>query len=146
MGDTIIKSRLPLQCHDDRCVVAGPDVRLHDTARRPGGDDRRDEEIIETPADVARAQIAPRRPPGEQILIVRIELAAHVHELGAEQGLEQSALLGALATAFGFRSLGCTSISLRAMFMSPHTISCLPSAVSRAAQSIRLFTQASLAG
>src|SRR6266576_3189763 len=46
---------------------------------------------------VAGAQIPPRRPPREEIGVLGIELAAQIHELRAEESLEQRALLGSLA-------------------------------------------------
>ena len=50
--------------------------------------------VVDAPADVALAQVAPRRPPGEERVVVGIEPAADVDEPFAEEALEQLALLG----------------------------------------------------
>jgi hypothetical protein len=57
---------------------------------------RRREYVVETPADVALAHIPPRRPPGEQPRVVGIERSSDVHQVPAEQILEESALFGPL--------------------------------------------------
>src|SRR2546430_6015958 len=41
--------------------------------------------VIQPPADVARAQVPPRRPPGEETVIVGIERSPQVREARAEQ-------------------------------------------------------------
>ena len=38
-----------------------------------------------TPADVALAQVAPRRPPGEQVVVVGVERPAHVDQAARKQ-------------------------------------------------------------
>ena len=43
------------------------------------------------------AHVAPRRPPGEQPVVVGIERAADVDQAAADDPLEQRALLGQLA-------------------------------------------------
>ena len=67
----------------------------HDEARprhRVAGED-----VVEAPADVALAQVAPRRPPGEERVVVGIERAPDVDQAVPEQPLEERALVGALA-------------------------------------------------
>src|SRR5712692_6558453 len=77
-------------------MVAGPEVGEDDAARRALGDRRRGEDVVEAPADVALAQVAPRRPPGEEVRIVRVEGAADVDQMPAQQLLEELALFLAL--------------------------------------------------
>src|SRR2546430_11993326 len=57
--------------------------------------------VIQPPADVARAQVPPRRPPGEETVIVGIERSPQVREPRAEQRFEHGALLGPLADRVG---------------------------------------------
>src|SRR2546430_16416630 len=100
--DNIGRNKLPVwqaesDGQHDRGVITRSHVRLHDAALRPIRQGLRREHIVETPPDVAGPQISPRRPPREQIRIVRIERASDIDEMAAEQRLEQRAFLGALA-------------------------------------------------
>jgi len=69
-------------------MVAGSHVGQHHAARRAGSDCRRGEHVVQPPADVSSAKVAPRCPPGEEAGVIRIEGAPEVHELVAQQGLE----------------------------------------------------------
>src|SRR6185503_7151851 len=62
--------------------------------------------VIQPPSDIALSHVAPGRPPGEQIGIVRVELAANVHKMLPEQGLKQGALLLPLANDAGLAFSG----------------------------------------
>src|SRR6185503_1108453 len=79
-------------------VIAGA-VRAHRNATRGLGRELvAGQHVVEAPADVALAHVAPGRPPGVEGVVRRILLAPHVVE-GAlvEDALEQRALVGALA-------------------------------------------------
>src|SRR5947208_15017907 len=93
----LCSTRVSTRRHHDWGMTACAYVRQYRTARRLRGDCGRGEELLEAPADVAGAQIPPRRPPREEIRVLGIELAAQIHELRAEESLEQRALLGSLA-------------------------------------------------
>src|SRR5436190_24339902 len=82
-------------------MVAGPEVRQHLAALRPRRDRLRCEHVVQPPADVAPAHVAPRRPPGEEPGVFGVEGAADVAEAGSKQRLEELALLGALADDAG---------------------------------------------
>ena len=49
------------------------------------------------PTDIALAQLAPGRPPGEKVVIVRVERAADVDEPARQDALEDFSFLGALS-------------------------------------------------
>src|SRR5205809_6046333 len=93
----LCSTRVSTRRHHDWGMIACADVRQYRTARGLRGDCGRGEEVVEAPADVTGAQIPPRRPPREEIGVLGIELAAQIHELRAEESLEQRALLGSLA-------------------------------------------------
>src|SRR6185436_18008420 len=59
------------------------------------------EHVVQPPADVPPAHVAPWRPPGEEPRVFRVERTADVGEPGGEQRLEKLALLGALADDAG---------------------------------------------
>src|SRR5262245_64187800 len=101
---------------ENRRVVAGSDIALHRTCRRAGGQCRARKDVIEAPADVALAKVAPGSPPCEQSVVVRIESASDVHQTMVDDALQQSTLLGKLSNRGGLRSLGWTSRSVRATF------------------------------
>src|SRR4029450_6404145 len=82
---------------EDRRVVAGSHITLHRTCGRARGQCRARKDIIEAPADVALAQVAPGSPPREQSVVVRIESAPDVHQTTADDALQQRALLGKLS-------------------------------------------------
>ncbi len=55
------------------------------------------QDVIDAPTDVALAQLAPGRPPGEKIIIVRVERAADIDEPARQDALEDFSFLGALS-------------------------------------------------
>src|SRR4051812_18697101 len=77
----------------DRSVVARADVALDGTGCRAAGERLAGQHVIESPADVALPHVAPRRPPGEQALVVRIERPADIDQASADHPLEQHAFL-----------------------------------------------------
>src|SRR5258708_37728398 len=83
--------------HDHGPVVARAELALHDAARGARRDRFGSKHVVQPPADVALAHLAPGRPPGEQALVVRVEHALHVDQVLAEQLLEERAFLGQLA-------------------------------------------------
>ena len=78
-------------------MIARADLLLHRTRDRAGGERLAGEDVIEPPADVPLPHVAPRRPPGEQAVVVGVERAADVHEAAAEDALDDRALLRQLA-------------------------------------------------
>src|SRR5712691_2546228 len=80
-----------------RRVVARADIFLHGAGRRPRGQRLAREHVIEPPADIPLPHVAPRRPPGEQSVVVGIERAADVHEAASDEALDDRALLRQLA-------------------------------------------------
>ena len=100
-----------------------PTSRCTAQLRDPREERRAGEDVVEPPADVALPHVAPRRPPREHLVVVGIERAADVDEAARDDPFELRALLGQLADRRGLRSLGCTSMSVRAMFRSPQMTS-----------------------
>src|SRR5688500_3371764 len=82
--------------HHHRRVVAGADLRQHLAGCSARRDRRGGEHVVEAPADVALAHVAPGRPPREHIRVVRIQLAANVDQI-FKQRCKQLALLSRLA-------------------------------------------------
>ena len=109
-------------------MVAGADVGK--TTHRGAPPLRGRQDVIDAPADVALAHVAPRRPPREQADRRDRPCARRRRDLAAEERFEQLALLGRCPIISALRSLGCTSISARAMLMSPHSTSSRPSSCS----------------
>src|SRR4029453_17713513 len=69
-------------------------------------DRARGENVVDPPADIALAHVAPRWPPGEQRSIVGIERARDVNQGIAEQRLEERALFIALTNDAGLALAG----------------------------------------
>src|ERR687888_1915956 len=82
---------------DDGGVIARAHILLHRTRGRTRRERFGCEHVIEAPSDVALAQVAPRRPPREEPVVVWIERAADVDEPAAEDSLDHRALFGKLA-------------------------------------------------
>src|SRR5262245_8429090 len=82
---------------DDGRVVARSDLLQHGARGRACGERLADERVVEPPPDVARAHVAPRRPPREQAVVVRIDLPPEIHEAMAQDTLDHRALFGKLA-------------------------------------------------
>ena len=61
--------------------------------------------VVDAPADVALLQVAPRRPPGEELVVVRIERPAHVHQVARDEVLERVALVATRADLIGLALL-----------------------------------------
>src|SRR3954466_7505488 len=53
--------------------------------------------VVQSPADVALPHVAPGRPPGKKIVVVRVERAADINEPAAENAFEQLSFVGTLA-------------------------------------------------
>ena len=49
--------------------------------------------VIDPPANVTLPKVPPRRPPGEELVVVGVERAADIDQPGVEQPREQRALL-----------------------------------------------------
>src|ERR1043165_2164705 len=81
-----------------RRVIARADLAVGRTRRRALGERLAGEHVVEAPADVSLPHVAPRRPPAEVVLVVRIELAPDIREPPLAQELfEHLPLLGQLA-------------------------------------------------
>src|SRR5262245_8898774 len=77
-------------------VIARAELALHDTRCRARGDHLAGKHIVEPPSDVALFEIAPRRPPREQVGVVRVERPMDIDETVAEDLLDSGALIRAL--------------------------------------------------
>ena len=77
---------------DHRCVIACADFAIRLTRDRAVDERVMRGNIVEPPADVALAQVAPRRPPREQAIVVGIDVSADVDEPVREQPIDQRAL------------------------------------------------------
>ena len=82
--------------HHHRCVIARSYVGKNCAACCARGDRFRRKDVVDSPADVALAHVAPGRPPGEHTCVVRVERAADIDRVPIEQFLEERPLLGAL--------------------------------------------------
>ena len=82
------------------------------------------EHVVEAPADVALPHVPPRRPPGEQPVVVR-DRARGRRRRGPRPMIRSSSARssGSWPIARGLRSFGCTSRSVRATFRSPQSTS-----------------------
>src|SRR5215813_11718143 len=54
-------------------------------------------DVIEPPTDVALAQVAPGRPPGEEILVIGVQRAADIYESLCQNALEYLSFLRPLS-------------------------------------------------
>src|SRR5262245_25375031 len=82
-------------------MIARPDVLLDDAAARGVEDGLTRENVVQAPADVPLAHVAPRGPPREQLIVLGIERAAGVDQAVADDPFEEGALLGKLADDTG---------------------------------------------
>ena len=105
------------------------------------------EDVVQPPADVPLPHVAPRRPPREQVGVVRLE-SRDGRPRGRGSGCARSARVppGAGRSMFGRRSLGWTSMSVRATLRSPHRTRGRPAAWSSAEKASRPPGIASLPG
>src|SRR5437763_1455468 len=83
-------------------MIARADVAQDGATFDAWSDRRRGEDVIDPPSDVALAHVAPRRPPGEQVLFVGRQRAADVDQMLTKQLCEELALLRSLADDIGF--------------------------------------------
>src|SRR5262249_39492445 len=86
-----------LECSDHRRVIAVPHVFLHRTPGRAPGQLRARDDVIEPPADIALPHVPPRRPPGEQPVVLGIERAAEIDVSMVDDPLDDRPLLRQLA-------------------------------------------------
>src|SRR5437867_4395705 len=94
------------ECRDDRRVIARADLLLHRTRDHTRGERRARHDVIEPPADVALPQVAPRRPPREQAVVVGIDGAPQIDQAAAQDPLDHRALFRQLADRAGLALLG----------------------------------------
>ena len=85
-------TRQVAQVRDHRRVIAGADLAIAAAGRRAVDQRVVRRDVVEPPADVALAEVSPRRPPGEQAVVVGIAVPADVDEPVREQRLDQRAL------------------------------------------------------
>src|SRR5712692_3039093 len=74
-------------------MITRSHVGKNDTAGRAGSDAARGENVVDAPADIALAHVAPGRPPCVQVRVVGLERAAHIDEVPAEKLVEKLSLL-----------------------------------------------------
>src|SRR4030095_7646 len=67
----------------------------------PRGDPRVGKYIVEPPPDVSLFEIAPGRPPREEVRVLRVERPMHIDETVAEDLLDQRALVRPLTNDAG---------------------------------------------
>ena len=127
------RTNLLADLHHHRRVIAGADVGEHGAARHASRDRAGGKDVVDAPADVPLAHVAPGRPPGEQALVVGVQRPADVDEMLAQSCANSSRSSGRWPITSGLRSRGCTSISARAMLRSPQSTSSRPSVVQRRA-------------
>src|SRR5439155_1071749 len=72
-------------------------VALDRAGRDPFGHLAAREDVVDPPTDVALPHLAPRRPPREQRVVVRVESARDVDEASREDVVDELALVVALA-------------------------------------------------
>src|SRR3954453_22189357 len=77
---------------DQRRVVAGADLALRLARSDPVGERAFGEDVVDAPADVALAHVAPRGPPGEELVVIGVQVACDVTHSLADHALEQGAL------------------------------------------------------
>src|SRR2546421_12088022 len=80
-------------------VIARPELTPHHARHRAVGNRTAREYHIEAPADVALLHVPPRRPPREEIGILRLHLAMHVYEAMTDDLLEKRSFLRPLTDA-----------------------------------------------
>src|SRR5438105_1729547 len=76
---------------DDRRMVAGSHVALHDTASDALEHRAAGEHVIQPPPDIALAHVPPGGPPREHLVVLRLELATGIDEPAGENALEHRA-------------------------------------------------------
>src|SRR3954471_13170271 len=84
-----------------RTVIARAELAIHLTGGRARGERRARQHVVESPPDVSLPEISPRRPPGEEPVVVRPELSRKIHEPGRDHRLEERPLGGRLADLLG---------------------------------------------
>src|SRR5574338_1053820 len=89
-----------------RRVVARAVLALGLEGAHAFGERRAGQNVVDPPPDVALPQVPPWRPPGEELGVVRIQLARDVHESLREDAFEQRALLRQLADRARLAFLG----------------------------------------
>src|SRR5437588_1247188 len=82
-------------------MVAGSHLSLDEAGGRPNCQRDAHEHIVEAPPDVPLSQVAPGRPPGEEMVVVRVEGATQVHQAATQDPLNQRALLRKLSNRPG---------------------------------------------
>src|SRR5258705_2403013 len=82
---------------DNRRMIAGADLSI---GGAPGGFSRQGsarQDVIDAPTDISLAQLAPGRPPGEKIIVVRVKRSADVNQPSCQDALEDFSFLRSLA-------------------------------------------------
>ena len=88
-GSDLLGGRRVAEVGDHRRVIARADVAVRRRSARLVDERAVRGDVVEAPADVALAHVAPRRPPREQPIVVGIDVAADVDEAVREQLLDQ---------------------------------------------------------
>src|SRR4030095_12824836 len=74
-------------------MVAGSNLTVDRALRRFRSQRFTRHNVIEPPTDIALAQVAPGRPPGEKILVIGVQRAPHIYESLSQNALEDLSLL-----------------------------------------------------
>src|SRR5262245_42658259 len=78
-------------------MVAAAELARHAAALCPLRQPAAYQHVVDAPAHVLLAQVAPGSPPGEQPIVVRLELSRQVHETTRDDALELRLLRPGLA-------------------------------------------------
>ena len=81
---------------DDRSVIARTELALHDAGDGLVCESLARKHQVEAPADVALPHVPPRRPPGEELGILRLHLPVNIDQPVADDLLEKRPFIGAL--------------------------------------------------
>src|SRR5690606_21564896 len=79
---------------DDRSVIARAELAARFGATGPIGQRAARQDVVDAPPDVALPEVAPRRPPGEQLVVVGIERPSDVDQPFIEERREPLAFFG----------------------------------------------------
>src|SRR5689334_19906556 len=72
-------------------MVAGSKLTLDDARRDALGYSLRRQYVVQPPADIPLFHVAPRRPPREELRVVRLQRSVHVNEPMADDSFDEGA-------------------------------------------------------
>ena len=86
--------RSQIKVTDDRRVIARAGLPLNCATAHTLEKAFTREQVVEAPANVALAHVAPGRPPREHLIVLRFERPSDVHQAIADDSFELRAFLG----------------------------------------------------